>query len=117
MEYAVPDWPRIESIVITRTALTGSIPDYVGNGSLRHLTQLVADYTLLSGSLPESLSVASNLTYLSLGSLEATWTGYVYYAMLQRFCCARIQRYQLNEHSTIHTCTIHSALFLLPTTS
>jgi len=75
MEYAVPNWSMIESIVISRTAITGSIPDYVANGSLRNLTALLADFALLTGSLPESLSVASNLKELSLGSLEATWTG------------------------------------------
>lgn len=77
MEYAVPSWTQIESLVLTRTALSGTIPDFVNNGSLRHLTTFIADYTMLSGSLPESLSFASNLQTLSIGGLESLWSGCV----------------------------------------
>ena len=77
MEYVVPDLSRIENVVISRTGIGGSIPDLVDNDSLRNLKELDTAFTDLSGSLPESLSVASDLVNLQLGGPRALWTGYV----------------------------------------
>ena len=81
MEYVVPNLP-VAVIDISRTGIGGTIPDLMGNGSMKHLEQLIADFTDLAGSLPESLSVASNLTFLSLGGAHAIWTGYVLLQLL-----------------------------------
>ena len=75
MEYVVPSLPLIESIVISRTGISGTIPDLVGNDSLRNLKELDAAFTDLSGSLPESLSVASTLMILLLGGTGTMWYG------------------------------------------
>lgn len=73
----MPTLPLIESIVVSRTGIGGTIPDLVGNDSMRNLKVLDAAFTDLSGSLPESLSVASTLMILQLGGTRTMWSGYV----------------------------------------
>jgi len=76
MEYAVPYWPQIEEIDISRTSISGVIPDKIGNGSMRNLERFAADNTLLAGSLPDTLSFASNLKLLTLGQMDfVVWQG------------------------------------------
>jgi len=76
MEYAVPYWPQIEEIDISRTSISGVIPDKIGNGSMRNLERFAADNTLLAGSLPDTLSFASNLKLLTLGQMDfMIWRG------------------------------------------
>jgi len=76
MEYAVPHWQQIEQIDISRTSISGVIPDTVGNDSMRNLERFAADNTFLAGSLPDTLSFASNLKLLMLGQMDfVNWRG------------------------------------------
>lgn len=72
LEYGLPFWSMVESIDISQTGLTGTIPE---NLSLGQLTVLAASYTPISGTLPESLATATNLEKLSLGLSTTSWTG------------------------------------------
>jgi Leucine-rich repeat (LRR) protein len=74
LEYGLPHWKAIEVIDISQTAIDGSIPD--DDLELSSLVALDAADAKLSGTLPESLSTATNLVKLALGGNDlANWTG------------------------------------------
>ena len=67
----VEHWPELSSLDISSTALSGSIPELVPEeGPLLRLESFYADASQLSGTLPASLYLASDLTFLSLKELE-----------------------------------------------
>jgi Leucine-rich repeat (LRR) protein len=66
----VPNWPQLQVLDISKTALSGSLPDIVPGGPLSRLRSLHAASTLLTGTLPTTLALVSNLQDLSLSQLD-----------------------------------------------
>jgi Leucine-rich repeat (LRR) protein len=75
LEYGIPHWTAIQSIEIARTRFTGTLPEFPSPTGLAQLTKLSASYVPFAGSLPNSLSAATNLIALSLGFSDSIWTG------------------------------------------
>lgn len=59
-------WPHLERLDISLTELTGSIPEVTKDGPLSRLEALYASRIPLTGTIPASLSVATNLKVLKL---------------------------------------------------
>lgn len=66
----VPHWPLVERLEISMTELTGSIPEVTKDGPLSQLKALYASQTALTGTLPASLSLATNLQILQLTDMS-----------------------------------------------
>jgi Leucine-rich repeat (LRR) protein len=73
LEYGLPHWINIETLQLTETSLTGTVPSV--NVSLSNLKTLEAWRVPFSGTLPAALTTATNLESLSLGWSDQLWTG------------------------------------------
>jgi hypothetical protein len=73
LEYGLPFWKNIETLELTETSLTGTIPSV--NVSLSNLQTLDAWRVPFSGTLPTALAAATHLDTLTLGWSDQVWTG------------------------------------------
>ena len=70
-EDCVPHWPQLQELNIFATQLSGNIPDVVvPAGTLSQIQAIYAATTHTSGTLPESLSLATKLSVLSINEMN-----------------------------------------------
>jgi hypothetical protein len=76
LQSGLEHWPYIETLDLSETSITGTIPDRNIHLSLSNLKTLAAYRVPLSGSLPSILGLmATKLEILALGLSDNVWTG------------------------------------------
>jgi len=66
----VQHWPYLENIEVSATQLSGKLPEIAPGSPLFKLKTLYASFSLLTGTLPDGLALATDLVTLSIGELD-----------------------------------------------